>query len=191
MTRPERSLLATLAFCALGVSATRLAQAADAPAGAADGPHYNLELEPHLAFGWDNIYGSSGVGAGLRVGLPVVRDLLPSVPDNLALTFGGDFLHYEGCYFRDRCGANYLMFPATAQWNLFPTPRISIFGEGGVFIYKGFISNDCGPGPGCSQPSGFGIRPTLALGGRIFIAEHVALTARIGYPTITLGASFM
>lgn len=166
-----------------------LAHAADAPA-TGSGTTYAIELEPHLAFGWDNIYGSSGVGAGMRLGVPVVQDLPPNVTDNLALTAGADFLHYEGCYFRDRCGANYLMFPATMQWNVFPVKRVGIFAEAGAFIYKGFVDG-CTGGPGCERPSNFGLRPTLAFGGRFFVAEHVAVTVRIGYPTITLGASFL
>src|SRR4051812_8940671 len=58
---------------------------------------YALEVEPHLAFSWDNIYGSTGVGGGVRLGVPIVRDgFLTSHSDNLAITLGGDILHYEG-----------------------------------------------------------------------------------------------
>jgi hypothetical protein len=110
---------------------TALPLAALAPAGVANadvefraevGPanrdgvsNYSIELEPHLSFGEENVYGNTGFGAGLRVGIPLVGGYLGRVPDNLALSFGGDILHYDNCYFGERCGANYLMVPVAAQ----------------------------------------------------------------------------
>jgi hypothetical protein len=153
---------------------------------------YPVEIEPHFTFGPDNVYGNTGVGAGLRVSIPVVSSLLVNVPDNLAVTFGGDLIHYDNCYFGSECGANYLMLPVAAQWNVFVARRVSLFAEGGVFVYKGFF-DECGPGdgPGCVAPSDFGILPTLAVGGRIHMGDNASFTARIGYPTITLGVSFL
>jgi len=51
----------------------------------------------------------------------------------------------------------------------------------------------CGPGsgPGCSAPSDFGVLPTLAVGARIHLGENASFTARLGYPTITFGVSFL
>jgi hypothetical protein len=153
---------------------------------------YPVEIEPHFTFGPDNVYGNSGVGAGLRVSIPVVSSLLVHVPDNLAVSFGGDLIHYDNCYFGSECGANYLLLPVAAQWNVFVARRVSLFAEGGVFLYKGFF-NQCGPddGPGCVEPSDFGILPTLAVGARLHMGDNVSFTARIGYPTITLGLSFL
>lgn len=152
---------------------------------------YPLELDAHFAFGPQNVYGNAGVGGGLRLSVPLVDGSLGSVPQNLALSVGGDLLHYENCYFSRRCGANYLMVPVAAQWNLFVARRVSLFGEGGVFVYKGFFDG-CAPGEaGCSAPSDFGILPTLAIGGRVHIGDNAALVARLGYPTITLGVSFL
>jgi hypothetical protein len=84
------------------------------------------------------------------------------------------------------------MLPAVAQWNIFVARRVSVFGEGGIFVYKGFF-NGCGPGdgPGCSPPSDFGILPTVAIGARIHVGDNVSFVARLGYPTITLGVSFL
>ncbi len=153
---------------------------------------YPIEVEPHFSFGADNVYGEAGVGAGLRFSVPVVSSLLVRVPDNLAISFGGDFLHYDNCYFGSECGANYLILPVAAQWNIFPAPRVSFFAEGGVFLYKGFF-NECGPldGPGCVAPSDFGLLPTLAVGARILMGGNASFIARLGYPTFTLGVSFL
>ena len=133
-----------------------------------------------------------GVGAGLRLSIPVVQGLLRGVPNNLAITFGGDWLHYGDCYYGAECGANYLMIPAGAQWNVFIGRRLSVFAEGGVFVFKGFFDG-CGAkdGPGCSSPSDFGVLPMLAVGARVHLGDDVSFTARLGYPTFTLGVSFL
>jgi len=153
---------------------------------------YPLEIEPHFAFGPENVYGASGYGAGVRFGIPVAFGHLGSVPQNLAVGLGADLLHYDNCYFGTNCGANYVLVPAVAQWNLFVTRPVNVFAEGGVYLYKGWFAG-CGPGdgPGCAPPSDFGLLPTFALGGRFPVASSTALTLRIGYPTTTLGVSFM
>lgn len=152
---------------------------------------YSLEVEPHFTFGDDDVYGGAGVGAGVRLGVPLVGGHIGSVPDNLALSFGGDLVHYDDCFFGADCGANYLMVPVAAQWNLFVAHRVSVFGEGGLYVYKGWF-NECGPGDaGCAAPSDFGVLPTVAIGGRFHFTDAVALTLRLGYPMTTLGVSFM
>jgi hypothetical protein len=152
---------------------------------------YAVEFEPHFSFGEANVYGNTGFGAGLRVGIPLAVGNIGRIPDNIAISFGGDILHYDNCYYGDRCGANYLLLPVAAQWNLFVLRRVSVFAEGGVFVYKGWLDG-CGPGDnGCNAPSDFGILPTLAIGGRFHVGRDVALTLRLGYPMTTLGLSFM
>ena len=97
---------------AAGLTASTVASADDyarveGPAPRRDNPAtYPLELEPHFAFGAENVYGASGFGAGLRVGVPLFAGWLGSVPDNLAISFGGDILHYDNCYYANDCGAN-------------------------------------------------------------------------------------
>ena len=151
---------------------------------------YPIELEPHFAFGAENVYGASGFGAGLRANVPVATGWLGSVPQNLAVSFGGDVLHYDNCYYN--CGANYLFVPVAAQWNVFVARPVSLFAEGGAFLYKGWF-DACGPGsgPGCSPPSDFGLLPTVALGARLHVNRYTAVTLRLGYPTTTLGVSFL
>lgn len=151
-----------------------------------------IEIEPHFSFGAENVYGADGYGGGVRISIPLVRGHIGRIPENLAISFGGDFLHYDNCYYAGYCGANYLLFPVAAQWNVFVHRRVSLFLEGGVFIYKGWYSPcEDGNRPDCSQPSDFGLLPTLAIGGRIHVARNAAVTLRLGYPTTTLGVSFM
>lgn len=154
---------------------------------------YPVEFEPHFTFGAENVYGATGFGGGLRVSIPVVASLLVNTPDNLAISFGGDIVHYDNCYYSGFCGANYVMFPIAAQWNIFVARKLSLFVEGGVFVYRGFF-DECGPGgagPGCAPPPDFGVLPTVAVGARIHVGRNASFTARIGYPTITLGLSFL
>ena len=152
---------------------------------------YPLEIEPHFSFGPENVYGADGFGGGLRLSIPVVPGFLTRVHDNLALSVGGDLIHYDKCYYGAYCSANYLMVPAAAQWNVFLGRHFSLFAEGGAFFYRGWF-DECAPGDlGCSAPSDLGVLPTLAIGGRIHLGPHTAFTARLGYPTTTLGLSFM
>lgn len=152
---------------------------------------YPIEVEPHFTFGAENVYGNTGFGGGVRLGIPIVAGHLGQVPQNLAISFGGDILHYDNCYFGDFCSANYLQVPVALQWNVFVARPVSLFVEGGVFAYKGWF-DECGPNnPGCSAPSDFGVLPTLAIGGRVHIGRNAAFTLRVGYPTTTLGVSFM
>jgi hypothetical protein len=178
----------------LGLTLTGLAARASAqeapdryPLAAA----YPVEVDVHATFGADNVYGMAGLGAGARVSVPLVAGMLGRrLSDNLAISFGGDIVHYDNCYYGGLCGANYLMFPVAAQYNLFFRRRVSLFGEAGAFLYKGFFDG-CGAGdPGCSAPPDFGILPTFAVGARVHFGA-VALTARVGYPTVTLGVSFL
>jgi hypothetical protein len=126
------------------------------------------------------------------LGLPLIVGSLGTTPSNLAISFGGDILYYDNCFFGNDCGANYLMVPVAAQGNLFVLRHLSFFAEGGAFLYKGWFDGcRVGDGSGCSAPSDFGILPTVALGGRIHFGGATALTLRLGYPTSTLGLSFL
>jgi hypothetical protein len=177
-------------FVALPASAQ---QRGEAPGYPRDGHAlYPLEIEPHFTFGAENVYGASGFGAGLRLSIPVIAGYVGRLPDNLAISFGGDILHYDNCYYGGYCSANYLMLPIAAQWNLFVARRVSLFGEAGAFVYKGWFDGcRSGDGPGCDAPSDFGVLPTIAIGARFHIADNASFTARIGYPTMTLGVSFL
>jgi hypothetical protein len=152
---------------------------------------YSVEVEPHFAFGAEDVYGATGVGGGLRLGIPFAYGHLGRVPQNLAFDFGGDVLHYDNCYYGTYCGANYVMLPAALQWNVFVARPVSLFLEGGAFFYKGWLTPCQANDSSCSAPSDVGVLPTFAFGARVHLSPDVALTARLGYPSSTLGLSFM
>jgi hypothetical protein len=163
----------------------------DEPYGGGDAFQiYPVEIEPHFTFGPDNVYGGAGIGGGLRIGVPFIRRRLGSVPSSLAINFGADVLHYDNCYMND-CGATYLMTPVALQWNLAVARRVSLFVEGGAYFYKGWFDGCPSGTPGCDAPSDIGVLPTVAVGGRIHLSRGTALTLRLGYPTTTLGVSFL
>jgi len=195
-TTQRRSFNVLLGLVPIGV-ALLVASSADAQERyERDGPagpvRYPVEVEVHAAFGAENVYGGTAYGAGVRVSIPLAAGWLGrNVSDDIAISFGGDVLNYQNCYYADRCGANYLMLPVAAQWNVFFGRRFSIFGEAGVFFYKGFFDG-CGPGnSGCDAPNDIGLLPTLAIGARVMVAPRLALLARVGYPTTTLGLTFL
>src|SRR5262245_45450130 len=96
-------------------------------------PQYPIEVEPHVLGGFAPRYGASGLGAGLRLSVPVAdQGLLPKVNDTVAVTFGADFLQSVGCS-EGRCDANYLLMPVAAQWNFYTARKWSLFGEPGMF----------------------------------------------------------
>lgn len=167
-----------------------------------DHPHYSVEVEPHLLLGWGSAYGSTGIGIGGRVSIPIVQDgFIKTINNSVAISFGLDFVHYSGCYdygfaYNGNCGANYLFIPAVMQWNFFVAEHWSVFGEPGLYIYHGFFdTNYCASLVGnrfnCSEPTTTGVGPAFYLGGRYHFSEHVALTMRIGYPSLSVGVSFM
>ncbi len=186
-----RWLAAGTFLAAVAVPAGASAQVEEGRARYEERAFYPLELEPHFTFGPDNVYGNSGYGAGLRLGLPLVAGHLGgSISDNLALSFGGDIVHYDNCWYSGDCNSNYFLVPVALQWNVFLGRVVSLFAEGGGYLYKGWLP-DCGGGNCGGAPPDLGILPTLALGGRIHVGSNFAITGRIGYPTTTIGVSFM
>jgi hypothetical protein len=155
---------------------------------------YPVELEPHVSFGASDFHHSVGFGAGLRLGVPIARGYLGRAPQNIALGVGGDFLHFDNCYYGANCDnayvANYIFVPATVQWNVAVARPLTLFLEGGAFFYKGWVDH-CAPNTAeCNTPDP-GVLPTVAVGGRVHVTDDIALTLRLGYPTSTIGVSFM
>jgi hypothetical protein len=188
------------------------AQAREAEASAtvirdSDAPiTYAAELEPHLLLGSAPPGGGVGSGVGLGARASVVlapQGFIDGINDSVAIGFGLDFGHYAAQYglkgYRDQCTHfapgpagtsvctsvtseggtyNYLFLPIVMQWNFWFTERWSAFGEPGLDIFH--LGN-----------SGFGITPALYLGGRFRLTDTITITARLGYPTLGIGASFM
>jgi hypothetical protein len=194
-----------LAF-ALGVCAsnahadeTTVIYGARAPIG------YGVEIEPHLLLGTSPPGNGAGSGAGIgaRGSVVVAPDgFIRGVNDSIAISFGLDVGHYSAAWglngYRDQClhfepgpagtsictevtsnggTSNYVYVPIVMQWNFWLTQRWSVFGEPGLNTF--FLANH-----------GAGIAPALYLGGRFQITDRITITARLGYPTFTLGASF-
>jgi hypothetical protein len=167
---------------------------------------YVAEIEPHLVLGSapPGPGAGSGAGVGVRASVTLAPDgFIRGVNDSIALGFGLDFGHYAGAYaldgVRDQClhfepgpagtsvctdvtsnggSYNYVFVPVVMQWNFWLTERFSAFGEPGLSFYHlgGY---------------GFGAGPAFYIGGRMRLADRITLTARIGYPTIGIGVSFM
>ena len=166
-----------------------------------DHPHYAIEVEPHGLLGFFGPWGSGlGFGAGLRLSIPVMQNgFIPKINNSVAITFGGDFMHYDsGCYYLNYgCnGSNALYFPVALQWNFFVAQKWSVMGEVGAAPYYDFYTDYCGTlplsqQPYCSTPSHFSVAPVFNAGARYHFSEHVALTMRVGYPSISVGVSFM
>jgi hypothetical protein len=192
--------------CLLG--ATALVAAASSPAHAqsiiknpGDHPDYKVELEPHGVFGWANHWASNGFGLGLRATIPIVQNgFVKTINNSVGISFGLDWLRYDGCYYYDRragrydgygCGASFFLVPVTMQWNFWLTPKWSVFGEPGLYVYHGVFDDYCDPRfIGCTTPSRTSVGPALYAGGRFHFSDTVSLTMRLGYPSISLGVSF-
>jgi hypothetical protein len=184
--------LAALAPAAL---ASGVACADDTIKRPGDHPTYGVEIEPHILFGWDNLFPGNSFGVGARFGIPIVQNgFIDSINNSVAISFGADLLHYDGCYIPNgSCSANFLFLPVAMQWNFYVAQKWSVFGEPGLFIYHGFF-DACPAGLDsrfCLAPNATGLRPALYAGGRYHFSEHVALTMRIGYPTFSVGVSFL
>jgi hypothetical protein len=166
-----------------------------------DHPTYNVELEPHVLFGWASLYRDNGFGFGARASIPIVQNgFVPSINNSVAISFGLDWVRYGGCYYSDPrfagrsfgCGASFFILPVAMQWNFWLAPRWSVFGEPGLYIYHGVFDDFCDPNlPGCRTPTRTSVDFAFYAGGRFHINENIALTLRIGYPTFSFGVSFL
>ena len=167
-----------------------------------DHPRYSVEMEPHVNLGWANrgyAGSSAALGAGARFSIPIVHNgFISSINNSVAISFGLDYLRY-GCNVRFvntdyDCGASYLLFPVAMQWNFWLSPKFSVFGEPGLYIYHGFFDDICS-GPGnqrfCTTPTQTSVDFMFHAGGRFHINDTVALTLRVGYPTLSFGVSFL
>lgn len=172
-------------------------------------PDYAAELEPHASLGAFDPPGNTsgtGLGAGLRVTIPIVKNgFIQTINNSVGISFGFDWLHYPG---NDAsigpcalwvAGPNgtrictriagptlgptdYVFFPVAMQWNFWLHDKFSVFGEPGIVVYYRKAKYE--------PDSGVGLAPLLDIGGRLHFSQWAALTLRLGYPTLSLGVSF-
>ncbi|MFO7178775.1 MAG: hypothetical protein DIU78_008765 [Pseudomonadota bacterium] len=164
-------------------------------------PAYTTELEPHLLLGIFDPPGPGdepGFGLGLRATFDVAPDgFIGPINDSVGIGVGLDVLDYDGRA-RGDCerfepGPNgtrictevsgtgspvYALLPVVMQWNFWLTRNWSVFGEPGLLFQVAEGDIDVSPF-------------VLYAGGRFHFSDRVALTMRIGYPTFSLGVSFL
>lgn len=136
-----------------------------------DHPSYRFEAEPHGLLGYGGPFrsGSANIGAGFRGTIIIVdKGFIPSINNSVGIGFGGDIFFNHGTFF----------LPVVMQWNFWLTPHWSVFGEPGI----GIAANPE------SGRDAFG--PAFYAGGRYHFNDKVSLTLRVGYPSISIGASF-
>ena len=164
-------------------------------------PAYAFELEPHVLltpFEAPDNPSAEGYGLGARGTFELAPDgFIPKLNDSVGIGFGVDWIHYDGQGGRGYCmrfeytpqgvpicvetsahSSSYFFIPVVMQWNFWLTQKWSVFGE---------------PGLALSHRNGgdFGVVPVFNAGGRFHFADSVALTLRLGYPSFSLGVSFL
>jgi hypothetical protein len=197
--------LAGLAVLSAPFAAARPARAQSTFNDPGDRPPYQLELEPHLLAAPFNPPGAgsgAGFGAGMRLSYEILPlGFVPSINDSVAIGVGADFLRYQGsgvvapgtctrfasgpggtmvCVEVSQAGgpSNYAFVPLTMQWNFWLTPQWSVFGEPGVSLYWFNFRS-------------LGVSPALFVGARFQLSDVLSITVRLGYPTLSLGVSFL
>jgi len=130
------------------------------------------------------VVGDGDVGAGIRVGIPIVRQgFIPSLNDNVAISVGVDFLNWPSPGYE----VTGVVIPVMLQWNFFLTRHWSLFGEGGVAFQDWFARRANG------DDQTFFVWPGLGAGARYYFNtdNHTALVLRVGFPNLlSAGISF-
>ncbi len=165
---------------------------------------YSFEAEPHLLAGLfdpPGFGGGNGWGLGFRGSVELLEiGFIPKLNNSIALGFGVDWLRYDGwsgprgyCQesFTGPAGVpictrvpgaggdiDYFFVPVVMQWNFWLHRQWSVFGEPGVAMYVEEGDVDFTPF-------------VLYAGGRFHFTDRITLTMRLGYPTFSLGVSFL
>jgi hypothetical protein len=169
-----RYWIGALAFIATWlIAAPRTAYAESVIKHPGDHPHYFFEAEPHVLVGFAGPFKDKDkghVGAGFRGTIVIVQNgFIKTINNSVGISFGADVFF----------GAETLFIPVAMQWNFWLATHWSVFGEPGVgFALRQF------------EAKSDVFHPILMAGGRYHFNENIALTLRIGYPAVSMGASF-
>jgi hypothetical protein len=204
MPRNSAAFAASVGLCGALLLLGRAAAAQSTIKRPGERPHYYFEAEPHLVAGLLDPPGfgaGSGLGAGFRGSVELLKDgFLPKLNDSVAIGFGVDYASYDGWQGpRGACeqfvsapsgtrvcvrasgsygNVSYFFLPLVMQWNFWLYRSWSVFGEPGVAFYVA---------DGDVKFSPF----VLYAGGRFHFSDRITLTLRVGYPTFSLGVSFL
>jgi hypothetical protein len=206
MRMRARKLSYSAALMALASAVTLPAAAQSTIKQPGQRPPYYVELEPHGLLGVLDPPGFGddlGFGLGARATIELASaGFLPKLNDSVGLGFGFDYVRYDGYDgWRSRCteflpdppngvpicvrtdGAfsghvDYFYVPVVMQWNFWLHRKWSVFGEPGIALYW--------------EEGDFDFTPVvLFAGGRFHFNDRITLTMRLGYPTFSLGVSFL
>ncbi|MBN1607318.1 MAG: hypothetical protein JW940_11840 [Polyangiaceae bacterium] len=191
MSTPARfpRITAALSAAVVAVSLSTEAGAADRMVISKPGVHptYSVEAEPHLLLGLIDPPGpahGTGLGIGARGTVEIVDNgFVSTINNTIGVGFGLDWTHYsagpcpaDGDDCRNKFDSVWI--PLAMQWNFWLSEQWSVFGEPGVALRFG--------------NSEFQVEPLeFWAGARWLFAEQMALTMRVGYPTFSVGVSFL
>ncbi len=200
----RRSLLASAAF-ALAMTGVSAAQARSVIKQPGAHPRYELELEPHLLIAWDQPgwRNDEGFGPGVRLTIPIVEQgPIKKINNSMAIGFGADWALYDDECGAGDCSASTFYFPAVLQWNFWLTDVVSVFGEPGFGIRYTTWDNDgwddcpynrndwrCQYYDGDNNDLDFVF--IFQAGGRFMFSDTIGAVARIGYPYVSGGVTFL
>jgi hypothetical protein len=164
-----------------------------------DHSRYSFEAEPHLLLGLIDPPGpayGTGLGVGFRGTVILVDNgFVPSINNSIGIGFGADWVHYgsggrsncvvdtgpSGVQTCDTASLSELWIPVVMQWNFYLSRQWSVFGEPGLALRYQSV-------PGYRNVN---VDPQLYVGGRWHFSDQMTLTMRLGYPTLSVGVSFM
>jgi hypothetical protein len=165
-------------------------------------PRYAVELEPHLVVQWadEPFWDDSGIGIGGHASIPLIANgPVDTINNNLAISFGLDWAHFD-CGPYDSCDAESFWFPLVLQWNFFITREFSLFPELGLGIqwavldWDGRVPNDCVRVEGLNvcddDVDDVDVHLSFWFGARYAFSDAIALTLRLGTPSLLFGVSF-
>ncbi len=165
-------------------------------------PSYRFEAEPHLLLGFVDPPGpahGNGAGLGFRGTIELIDNgFIPSINNTVGIGFGLDWVRWGNgggrcagrrgdCDVIDDDGVNYFILPIVMQWNFWLSRNWSVFGEPGIALR--FYDDEV---DGRGDDDGLNLDPFIAyVGGRWHFSDYAALTMRVGYPTFSVGVSFL